>query len=57
MTARDPINSNFEALGYETMYALLNLGTMLLFLLLFPALALLDILLICFQCKYPKKLK
>ena len=57
MTARDPINSNFEALGYETMYALLNLGTMLLFLLLFPALALLDILLIFFQCKYPKKLK
>ena len=61
MTPRNPINSNYEALGFETMYALLNLGTMLLFLLLFPALALLDVLLICFQCKYPvilrKKLK
>ena len=32
----EPINENFEAIGFESLYLLINLGTGLVFVLLFP---------------------
>ena len=29
MTPRDPINNNFEAIGFESMYVIINLGSIL----------------------------
>ena len=45
MTPADPINSNFEAIGFESMYILINLGTILVLLLMFPVLIIFDVLL------------
>ena len=47
LTPRDPINSNFEAVGFESMYTLSNLGTILILILLFPILAVIIKLLKC----------
>ena len=44
MTPKDPININFEAVGFESMYVLINLGSMLILFILFPTLALIEIL-------------
>ena len=44
MTPRDPININFEAVGFESMYVLINLGSLLILFVLFPALAFLEII-------------
>ena len=43
MTPRDPININFEAVGFESMYVLINLGSMLILFILFPSLAFLEV--------------
>ena len=39
--ASDPFNLNFEDLGLESRYVLNNLGTMMFFYILYPALVLL----------------
>ena len=45
MTPVDPIDSNFEAVGFESMYILINLGTILVLILLFPTLLFIDVIL------------
>ena len=50
MTPVDPINSNFEAVGFESMYILINLGTILVLILLFPTLIIVDIILRLTKC-------
>ena len=51
LTAVDPINDNFEAIGFKSLYVLINLGTMLIFILLFPILVLLERVLRSIKCK------
>ena len=57
MTPRDPINCAFEAIGFETMYTLMNLGTMLIILMLFPALALIEVFLKIIKCSCSQKMR
>ena len=47
LTPRDPINSNFEAIGFDSMYTLSNLGTILILILLLPILAIINKVLKC----------
>ena len=56
VTPRDPINANYEALGFESMYTLMNLGTMLLLFSMYPVLILFELSLRVLKCKYPRKL-
>ena len=51
MTPRDPINANFEAIGFESMYLVTNLGTILIVICSFPILALIYLILKPFQFK------
>ena len=55
MTPRDPINNNFEAIGFESMYVIINLGSMLILFVLFPLLVLLEIIMRVIPAKYTKK--
>ena len=57
MTPRDPINCAYEAIGFETMYTLMNLGTMLIILMLFPALALIEVSLKFCKCSCSQKMR
>jgi len=43
----EPLNSNFEAVGFESVYFLHNLGTFLVAYLLYPVLMLLQKILKC----------
>ena len=38
MTPTEPINENFEAVGFESLYVLINLGTILILVIVFPIL-------------------
>ena len=42
LTPVDPINHNFEAIGFGSLYVLINLGTLLILIFLFPILVLLE---------------
>ena len=44
-TSRDSINLNYEAVGFKSVYTLINLGTILLLIVAFPVLAGFDFLL------------
>ena len=54
LTPRDPINQNFEAVGFESLYVLINLGSMLILFILFPALALAEIIMRVIPFRYPR---
>ena len=54
MIRRDPINANYEALGFLSMYCLINLGTILILMALIPVLVILQLILKAMRCKYPK---
>ena len=51
LTPVDPINDNFEAIGFKSLYVVINLGTMLIFIILFPTLVLLERVLRSIKCK------
>ena len=55
MTPRNPINTNFEAIGFESMYVIINLGSMLFLFVLFPILAILEIIMRIIPTNYTKK--
>ena len=55
MPPRDPINNNFEAIGFESMYVIINLGSMLFLFILFPILAVPEIIMRIIPAKYTKK--
>lgn len=57
MTPRDPINTNFEAIGFESMYSIINLSTILILIIIFPSLSALELLLRSMKCKYPVKMR
>ena len=50
MTPRDPINTNFESIGFESMYLLINLGTILIMIILFPVFLLILLILRLVDC-------
>ena len=52
MEPRDPINTNFETIGFDSMYCLINLGSMLIFMILFPIFAAFEFILRFMHCKY-----
>ena len=52
MTPRDPINQNFETIGFDSMYCLINLGSMLIFMILFPIFVAFEFPLRFMHCKY-----
>ena len=55
MTPKNPINANFEALGFVSIYSVINLNTVLVLLFCFPVLAIFELILRLMTCKYPVK--
>ena len=55
MTPKDPINQNFEAVGFESLYVIINLGSMLILFVLFPTLAIAEIIMRFIPSFYLKK--
>ena len=55
MTPRHALNANFEALGFVSIYSIINLGTVLILLICLPAFAILELIIRHMKCKYPVK--
>ena len=51
LTPVEPINENFEAIGFESLYVLINLGTILILLVLFPILIIVERIMKYIKCK------
>ena len=55
MTPNPPISVNFEAIGFDSMYCLINIGSILILMVLFPILVAFDLILRLISYKYAIK--